>query len=138
MVKKRLAQHGESQNSAGSYNQVEATRSFAPIYIKEVINEFEKDISYNNTLSFKLRFIQALEIAPTFLISKIRKLRNKLEHEYIVPKENEAKETIEIAGFFINATQNTIWHNFFLIITYKMNTIKKIYILKCHILEWDY
>ena len=81
--------------------------------IKEVINDFEKDISYDNTISFKLRFIQALEIAPTFLISKIRKFRNRLEHEYIVPKENEAKEAIEIAELFINATQNIIWHKFF-------------------------
>ncbi|NFG24362.1 hypothetical protein FDF86_01720 [Clostridium botulinum] len=81
--------------------------------IKKVINDFEKDISYDNTISFKLRFIQALEIAPTFLISKIRKFRNRLEHEYIVPKENEAKEAIEIAELFINATQNIIWHKFF-------------------------
>lgn len=81
--------------------------------IKEIINEFEKEISYDNTLSFKLRFIQALEIAPTFLISKIRKFRNRLEHEYIVPKENEAREAIEIAELFINATQNIIWHKFF-------------------------
>lgn len=81
--------------------------------IKEVINEFEKDISYDNTLSFKLRFIQLLEIAPNFLISKIRKFRNKLEHEYIVPKENEAREAIEIAELFVNATQNIIWHKFF-------------------------
>lgn len=81
--------------------------------IKEVINDFEKDISYDNTISFKLRFIQAFEIAPTFLISKIRKFRNRLEHEYIVPKENEAKEAIEIAELFVNATQNIIWHKFF-------------------------
>ncbi|ACD51596.1 hypothetical protein DVV91_12315 [Clostridium botulinum] len=81
--------------------------------IKKVINDFEKDISYDNTISFKLMFIQALEIAPTFLISKIRKFRNRLEHEYIVPKENEAKEAIEIAELFINATQNIIWHKFF-------------------------
>ncbi|WP_462392637.1 hypothetical protein, partial [Clostridium cadaveris] len=80
--------------------------------IKELINEFEKGISYNNNLSFKLRFMQALEIAPTFLISKIRKLRNKLEHEYIIPKEDEAREAIEIAELFVNATQNIIVHNF--------------------------
>lgn len=81
--------------------------------IKEVIDEFEKGMNYNSTLSFKLRFIQALEIAPTFLISKIRKFRNKLEHEYIVPKVNEAREAIEIAELFINGTQNIIWHKFF-------------------------
>lgn len=56
--------------------------------IKEVINEFEEDIIYDNTFSFKLRFIQALEIALTFLIYKITKFRNKLEYEYIILKEN--------------------------------------------------
>lgn len=81
-------------------------------YIKEMINKFEEGLSDNNNLSFKLRFIQALEIAPTFLISKIRKFRNKLEHEYIVPKESEAREAIEIAELFINATQNKVLHKF--------------------------
>ncbi|GAA0177166.1 hypothetical protein SH2C18_04420 [Clostridium sediminicola] len=60
--------------------------------IKELINKFEEGLNNKKNLSFKLRFIQALEIAPTFLISKIRNLRNKLEHEYIVPKEDEARE----------------------------------------------
>lgn len=82
--------------------------------IKELINKFEEGLNNKNKLSFKLRFIQALEIAPTFLISKIRNLRNKLEHEYIVPKEDEAREAIEIAELFVNATQNIILHKFFL------------------------
>lgn len=81
--------------------------------IKELINKFEEESNNNNNLSFKLRFIQALEIAPTFLISKIRKFRNKLEHEYIVPEENEAREAIEISELFVNATQNIILHKFF-------------------------
>nr|WP_025774446.1 hypothetical protein [Clostridium botulinum] len=81
--------------------------------IKEIINKFEeRSNSSNNNTSFKLRFIQALEIAPTFLISKIRKLRNQLEHEYIVPKEEEAREAIEISELFINATQNIVLHKF--------------------------
>ncbi|WMJ81463.1 hypothetical protein RBU49_04195 [Clostridium sp. MB40-C1] len=81
--------------------------------IKELINKFEERLNNNNNLSFKLRFIQALEIAPIFLISKIRKFRNKLEHEYIVPKEDEAREAIEIAELFVNATQNIILHKVF-------------------------
>ncbi|MEW9095243.1 MAG: hypothetical protein AB2417_09195 [Clostridiaceae bacterium] len=81
--------------------------------LRVLIDEFESDLRCNKDCSFKLRFIQALEIAPTFLISKIRKFRNKLEHEYMLPKENEAREAIEIAELFINATQNVIWHKFF-------------------------
>lgn len=78
--------------------------------IKVVIDEFENKSKRNDNLSFKLRFVQALEIAPTFLISKIRRFRNKLEHEYIVPKIEEAKEAIEISELFINATQNKVLH----------------------------
>ncbi|WP_346876828.1 hypothetical protein [Clostridium sp. UBA5712] len=81
--------------------------------VKVIINNFEGSLIYNSELSFKLRFIQALEIAPAFLISKIRRFRNKLEHEYIISKENEAREAIEIAELFINATQNVILHKFF-------------------------
>ncbi len=54
-----------------------------------------------------------MEIAPTFLISQIRKIRNKLEHEYILPTEEKAKEVIEIAELFINATQNKSFNKFF-------------------------
>lgn len=81
--------------------------------IKEVINKSEEGLNSDKNLSFKLRFIQALEIAPTFLISKIRKFRNKLEHDYIVPKQEEAREAIEIAELFINGTQNIILHKLF-------------------------
>ncbi|WP_308898790.1 hypothetical protein [Candidatus Desulfosporosinus nitrosoreducens] len=80
--------------------------------IINVINDFEEDEKLNRDYSFKLRFIQALEIAPTSFISQIRKIRNKLEHEYILPSHEKAKETIEIAELFINATQNILFNKF--------------------------
>lgn len=82
-------------------------------YVKLLIDEFESDANCNKDSSFKLRFIQALEIAPTFLISKIRTFRNKLEHEYIMPTEEEAREAIEISELFINATQNVVSNKIF-------------------------
>lgn len=53
----------------------------------------------------KLKFIRALGLAPTVLISKIRLLRNRLEHYYEVPDVNLVKEYVEIAELFICTVQ---------------------------------
>ena len=78
-----------------------------------IMNELEEYENLSRDYSLKLRFIQALEIAPTFLISQIRKIRNKLEHEYLLPTQEKAKEAIELAELFINATQNKLFNKFF-------------------------
>ncbi|GAA0102307.1 hypothetical protein UT300012_30220 [Paraclostridium bifermentans] len=80
--------------------------------IKTVISEFELDTNVYKDSSIKLRFIQALGIVPIFLVSKIRSLRNKLEHEYILPNGIDIKESIEIAELFINSTENIIFNRF--------------------------
>lgn len=80
--------------------------------IKVLIDEFETGVSLHTDSSIKLRFIQSLELAPIFLISKIRTIRNKLEHEYILPNEGEVREAIDVAELFINATQNVIVNKF--------------------------
>ncbi len=81
--------------------------------IISIINDLEDDEKLNKNYSLKLRFIQVMEIAPTFLISQIREIRSKLEHEYVLPSEKNAKEAIEIAELFINATQNKLFNKFF-------------------------
>ncbi|UPA31753.1 hypothetical protein L0P85_06345 [Terrisporobacter glycolicus] len=80
--------------------------------VKLLIDEFEHLKNNSKDLTMKLRFIQALGIAPTFLISKIRKLRNKLEHEYTLPSEEDVIESIEVAELFINATENILFNKF--------------------------
>lgn len=81
-------------------------------YLLNTINELEKEEYLNKDYPLKLRFIQALEIAPTFLISEIRTVRNKLEHEYILPSKEKARECIELAELFIDATQNKLFNRF--------------------------
>ncbi len=58
--------------------------------------------------SQKLRLLYALDVAPLGLISKIRGLRNLLEHEYKLPSENEVTEGLEIATLFIGAVNNVL------------------------------
>ncbi|GAE27476.1 hypothetical protein JCM9140_3624 [Halalkalibacter wakoensis JCM 9140] len=77
-------------------------------YLGEVILDFESELNIKINCSLKLRFIQALEIAPAFLVSKIRNIRNEMEHNYISPNEHEVREAIDIAKLFVNATQNIV------------------------------
>jgi hypothetical protein len=77
--------------------------------IKDIIDQYESENEKLNDIPFKLKFIQAMGIAPLFLVSKIRLLRNKLEHEYFLPKKEEVKEALEVAELFINATYNVVY-----------------------------
>ncbi len=78
-----------------------------------VIEEFESGLIKKTNFSLKLKFVQSLEISPILLISRIREIRNKLEHKYVLPKIEDAQEAIEIAELFINSTQNVILNKFY-------------------------
>ncbi|MBZ9624732.1 hypothetical protein G9F71_017930 [Clostridium sp. FP2] len=79
--------------------------------INNIIGEFESQNETFKDIPYKLKFVQSMEIAPAFLVSKIRSLRNKLEHEYAIPKKQDVKEAVEIAELFINATENIVRSN---------------------------
>ena len=55
----------------------------------------EKDVA------FKLKIIQSLNLAPAFLVSKIRNLRNRLEHYYELPDNKDVREALDIAELFL-------------------------------------
>jgi hypothetical protein len=59
-------------------------------------------------LPHKLKLIQALDFAPSGLISKTRTLRNKLEHYYKNPEEEEVKDAIELAELFVLSIESHI------------------------------
>lgn len=58
--------------------------------------------------SDKVRLIQALGIAPPYVISKLRKIRNKLEHDYEMPDPEDIRDGIEIGEMFIGTVQNKL------------------------------
>ncbi|MFL2095300.1 hypothetical protein [Marinilactibacillus psychrotolerans] len=74
------------------------------IYMNKV-----KEEGFSSDMPFKIKFIQTMGIAPMFLVSNIRKVRNKLEHEYKIPDIAECQEALELADLFINSTQNKMW-----------------------------
>ena len=54
----------------------------------------------------KLQLLQALNIAPIGVISKYRKFRHNLEHDYRLPKYDNALEAIDIAHMFMGCIDN--------------------------------
>jgi hypothetical protein len=52
-----------------------------------------------------MKIIHGLNLAPSFLISKARTLRNKLEHYYEKPTLSEVKECIDIADLFLRSVE---------------------------------
>lgn len=52
----------------------------------------------------RIKLLNILGLAPSIIISEIRSLRNKVEHNYIVPSLDSVKKAIEIAELFINSS----------------------------------
>lgn len=75
-----------------------------------ITNNFKDDNT--DGITDRIKLLQILNISPSFLMSKIRSLRNKVEHEYIIPEIHEVKEAIEIADLFINSSMRKMaWIN---------------------------
>jgi len=69
--------------------------------------ELERSVAIDGE-NRKISFINQLGIAPKLLISQYRKIRNSLEHEYKLPTVDQAKEFVELAELFINATSHKL------------------------------
>ncbi|MBC3797374.1 hypothetical protein, partial [Acetobacterium tundrae] len=78
--------------------------------VQIIIDEFNTESNCEKNIAQKLKIIQALGISPVSLINRTRKVRNKLEHEYSIPKNNEILEAVELADLFINTTSNIVIH----------------------------
>ncbi|MCL6272304.1 hypothetical protein M3P05_20520 [Sansalvadorimonas sp. 2012CJ34-2] len=70
--------------------------------------DFFTDATTNKDAPIKLRIINAFGMAPSGLVSQVRTLRNKLEHDFSVPEYSEVKQSIEIAELFIAATDKKL------------------------------
>jgi hypothetical protein len=70
---------------------------------KPAVENFLAHFELSNDIPIKLKFIQALNFAPSLLISKTRTLRNRLEHLYQKPTENEVHEAFDVADLFIRS-----------------------------------
>ncbi|WP_452225336.1 hypothetical protein [Lacinutrix chionoecetis] len=104
-----------SKNSQGLINsltnakraidcQIDDTLTILGIDFQEIPKQSENIVSLtkiNKDLPYKLKLIQALNLAPAYIVAKARTLRNKLEHYYKLPSKEEVQESIDIAELFI-------------------------------------
>ena len=74
------------------------------------------------SVSYKLKIIKALNLAPVFMISNIRNLRNKIEHGYSIPTKEDVISAIELAEFFNTFIMNKFDDMFLFFITDQKNT----------------
>jgi len=72
------------------------------------LEEFIVYFKFEGDIPYKLKIIQALNLAPSYITSKTRLLRNKLEHYYKIPKKESVKEAIDIAELFIRSIEGKI------------------------------
>lgn len=62
-----------------------------------VLDENEKNIKPKS-----LKLFCALGLAPSILISEVRTLRNKVEHEYVIPELTDVVKATEVADLLLN------------------------------------
>lgn len=87
---------------------IDATLMGLNINIKDNIPK--KAIEFSNTILVgedkniqptQLKLFCALGFAPAFLISEVRLLRNKIEHDYELPKIEDVRKAIDVADLLI-------------------------------------
>lgn len=75
---------------------------------QKTITDFCKrflDDETRRTSPIDLPLLASINLTPVFLVSKIREVRNQIEHEYKVPDRKQAREALEIAELFLNNTK---------------------------------
>ncbi|GEM77205.1 hypothetical protein [Vibrio sagamiensis] len=77
-----------------------------PKNLNEFGEFFRDDDSVN--LPAKLKVIVSFGIAPCGLVSEIRTLRNKIEHDFIVPNSTEVRRAFETAELFVAASERKL------------------------------
>ncbi|MGD0794658.1 MAG: hypothetical protein ABR958_03570 [Dehalococcoidales bacterium] len=82
-----------------------------PQNVKDYIKKQSSSSNETVNITERIKLVSCLEAAPSKLISKIRGIRNLLEHEYSLPTIEQAYEAIELATLFIG-TINNVLHTF--------------------------
>jgi len=74
-----------------------------PATARSFINDYQA-IHGRFEATQKLKLLQAIGAAPHGLLTRVRRLRHRLEHEYEFPDKDDVQEAIEVASLFIGAT----------------------------------
>ncbi|MGK3623891.1 hypothetical protein ACSLGU_09315 [Acinetobacter sp. A11] len=66
-------------------------------FCEDVLDEDNKSIN-----PFSLRLFCALGLSPNLLVSEVRSLRNKIEHEFNIPEKQDVIRAYEVAELLVN------------------------------------
>jgi hypothetical protein len=90
--------------------------------VKQYIKNSTGAKKFHDDIPIGLQLLDALNISPWLLVSKYRKIRNKVEHEYRKPNYADVIEAVEIAQLFLGCVEEGISHiGKFLISSSKQN-----------------
>ena len=79
------------------------------LQVETIANGFGyKKLKRSSNFPAKLEFLSELGVATPSIISKINALRNKVEHEYIVPEVEQVEDYCDIVELFLRATESAI------------------------------
>ncbi len=78
-----------------------------PPNVKDYV-ERQSKLKEKLDLPLKLKLISLLEISRPNLVSRVRHLRNLLEHDYRLPTEHDVYDAIELASLFVPAVDNVL------------------------------
>jgi hypothetical protein len=67
-----------------------------------------KKLKRSSKFPAKLEFLGEIGIATPSIISKLNALRNKVEHDYMVPEVEQVKDYCDIVELFLDATEAPI------------------------------
>jgi hypothetical protein len=67
-------------------------------------------IKSRNDFPSKMNFLRSCDVLSPTIIGRINRFRNIVEHDYYIPKENEALEYLEIVELYLRATSYTSMH----------------------------
>lgn len=78
-----------------------------PKYLSRFSNYF-CNLDRRKSVSAKLKIINAFGMAPARLVGDARALRNKMEHYYNNPEEEDVWQSLEVVELFLSATERKL------------------------------
>jgi hypothetical protein len=80
------------------------------LQVERICLVFGFDALHKKSSSFpsKLEYLQKCGVISPAILTKLNRIRNKVEHDYYFPSQEEAEDYIDIVELFILATKNLL------------------------------
>ena len=79
------------------------------LQVEAIVDAFGiKKLKARSGFPFKLKFCERIGLVAPYILKNLNELRNDVEHEYIVPEEQQVKDAIDIVELFLESTERYI------------------------------